>query len=72
MKFEEPPQPNPSEIPKPEETQLSDQAPEIASVLPVLENTSEADTATRQEADAKKIDELREQLGINRKQLTKV
>lgn len=66
MKFKEPPQPNPAENTEPQEIKLPDQTSEVAPVLPTPEDakTSEADISTRQEADAKKIDELREQLGI--------
>lgn len=66
MKFEVPPQPNPAENPEPQETKSPDQVPEVTPVVPTPETTTtnEADVVARQEADAKKIDELREQLGI--------
>jgi len=66
MKFEEPPQSNPTENPEPRETKSPDQVSEVAPVVPTPEttNTNEADVAARQEADVKKIAELREQLGI--------
>src|SRR3989338_8227204 len=54
---------NPVENPEPEKIK-SEQVVETISASPTPENTSEADVAARQEADAKKITELREQLGI--------
>lgn len=69
MKFEEPPQPNPTENPEQQEVKSPDQTSEVVPVSPTPEstNTSEADITARQEADAKKIDELREQLGLQPK-----
>lgn len=66
MKFEGPPQPNPAENQEPQETKSPDQVPEVTPVVPTPEttNTNEADVVARQEADTKKIDGLREQLGI--------
>lgn len=62
----EPVQPNPTENPEPQETKSPDQVSEVVPVVPTPEatNTNEADVVARQEADAKKIAELREQLGI--------
>ncbi len=62
----EPQQPNPAENPEPQEIKSPDQVSEVVPVVPTPEatNTNEADVAARQEADAKKIAELREQLGI--------
>lgn len=69
MKFEGPLQPNPAENPEPQKTKSPDQTSEVTPVLPILEgiNTSETNIIARQEADAKKIDELREQLGLQPK-----
>lgn len=62
----EPVQPNPAENPEPQETKSPDQVSEVVPVVPTPEatNTNEADAVARQEVDAKKIAELREQLGI--------
>ena len=69
MKFEEPPQPNPAKNLESQETKSPDQTSEVAPVSPTLEdsNTSETNIVARQEADAKKLDELREQLGLQPK-----
>ena len=53
---------NPME--NPESPEKPEQVAETTPVSPTPENTSVSDTVARQEADAKKIDELREQLGI--------
>lgn len=62
----EPIQPNPAENPEPQGTKSPDQVSEVVPVVPTPEatNTNEADVVARQEADTKKITELREQLGI--------
>lgn len=66
MKFEGSPQPKPAENTEPQETKSPDQVAEIIPVAPTPETatTNEADAVARQEADTKKIDELREQSRI--------
>jgi len=65
MKLEGPPQPNPVENSELQEIKFPDQTSEVTPVSPTLEeNTSEADIAASQEADAKKLTKLREQLGL--------
>ena len=69
MKFEEPLQPNPAKNLESQETKSPDQTSAVTPASPTLEdtNTSETNIVARQEADAKKLDELREQLGLQPK-----